>query len=209
MHVLINERSFEEQASNRHHADTLMKDLIYVVKGLKSIQGKDPIHTSRMLWQAELLPGYNVHQWLKNIRQSRKEEGRKDLVRWLYMLVTKEPFIETILDQELVYHECRFQGQDVSSSSLAGAAFYGGILTSLQHSENFNDSCLKVEYREDEGTFEELEIHNAYNPDTVGNFVKGIQQTLSCEVSSWETFWNQKEQLFPNLSFCSCVYEQL
>ncbi len=210
MHVLLNEYSFEGQAPTRGHADNLIRDLIQVVKGLRTLRGDNPVHTSRMLWQAEVMPGYTVHQWLKDIQQSHKKgDARKDQMRWLYAIVRKEPFIETVLDRGLAYHECWLQKQDVSSSSLAGAAFYGGILASLQDSVLFNQPLVRVEYREDEGALTKVDIHNAFNPATIDTIITHIHEVLASEISSWDELWNQRTWLFSDLTFCACVYEQL
>jgi hypothetical protein len=51
--------------------------------------------------------------------------------------MNKALFIDTILDEELDYHEYYFNHQDVSGSSLAGSVYLKGIVISLQNAPNF------------------------------------------------------------------------
>lgn len=201
MHIFVNELSFQSQTDNAISANRLMDDLVTVIRLLKPIKGTDPILTSMTLWERELSPGFNVNQWLY--------QTRRDQMLWLLALITKGPYIETFLDEELPYHECWFHDNDVSSSSLAGAVFFDGILTSLQESSDFNSETVHLKYREGDDDLRDIERLNVYKPANVTNIVNGIIREILRDVSSWDQLWEQKDVMFPRLSFCDCVRGQL
>ncbi|MDM8524733.1 hypothetical protein QUF80_15300 [Desulfococcaceae bacterium HSG8] len=199
MYLLINELSFQAQASDRNHAHKLMNELVSVIKSLKSFQ-ENPVCTSETLWKRDISLRYNVFQWLN--------ETSKDQMRWFNIVVRKGPYIETLLDEYLDYYECRFHKEDVSSSSLAGAFFFDGILTSLQHSDLYSSEqiCLQCQ---GEGEPEESEIINVFNADQLPDVIEKLSKRIFQNISSWNDLWTQKALLFPYLSFCECVKEQL
>ena len=201
MYVFINERSFQAQADNAISANRLMNDLVTVIRALKPIQGTDPILTSMTLWQRELSQGFNVNQWLYQTNRNQK--------LLLIALITKGPYVETILDAELTYHECWFHGEDVSSSSLAGAVFFDGILTSLQDSSDFNSETVHLKYREGDDDFKYVERINVHEPAKVSDIIDRIIREILQDVSSWDQLWERKDVMFSRLSFCDCVRGQL
>lgn len=200
MHLLINELSFIAQAHDREHAGELMEDLIEVIRLLKPIQGEAPICTSNLLWQKEIYQGLSVYQWMNEMKQAKRV--------WFMKVVRNGPHIETLLDE--YYHECWFQDEEVTSTSLAGAACFEGILTSLQHCARFNTEKIHLRYREDKKEeFIEVTIPNACNSENTKTIVEEIINTDLSEVSSWNEFWERKNIFFPCLSFCDCVQKQL
>ncbi|MFN6034613.1 MAG: hypothetical protein ACK48B_11340, partial [Dolichospermum sp.] len=56
--------------------------------------------------------------------------------------------------------KCNYQKQDVSSSSLAGAAKLPGILISLQNNPNFIQENIEVEFQEGTSSLENRSIKN-------------------------------------------------
>jgi len=203
MYILINELSFQAQAHNDQHANNIITNILYIIRLLGSIQGNDPIRTSETLWEREIIKGCSINDWLN------KGILNRDQRVWFTAIVRKGPFIENILNENLDYHECWFQGDDVSSTSLAGASFYDGLLTSLQECTRFNSERILLEYREGEGNFIECEILNFINPETAGDLIRQINQEILDGISSWDHFWSQRTLLFPNLLFCECVKDQL
>ena len=200
MYLLVNELSFQGQANELIDSHKLMNDLISVIRSLRPVCGTDPIRTSMKLWEKELFRGYNVNRWLNDINH--------DQMLWFKAIVRKGPYIETILDEELDYHECRFHGDDVSSTSLAGAIFLDGILSSLQDADRFGLERIFLEYREGEVPFTKFEVLNIYDPRSVKNFIKEFSIEVLEHVSSWNELWERRSELFSELTFCDCVRDQ-
>ena len=201
MYLLVNELSFQGQANELIDSHKLMNDLISVIRSLRPVCGTDPIRTSMTLWEKELFRGCNVNRWLNDTNH--------DQMLWFKAIVRKGPYIETILDEELDYHECRFHGDDVSSTSLAGAVFLGGILSSLQNADRFDLERISLEYRKGEVPFTKFEVLNIYDPRSVKNFIKEFSIEVLEHVSSWNELWKRRAELFSELTFCDCVRDQL
>lgn len=200
MYLFVNELSFQAQASDYDHAHRLMDELVSVIRSLKILQKGDPVCTSQTLWEKNIAPKYDVSQWLKDIS--------KDKMRWFRAVVRKGPHVETLLDEYLEYHKCRFHGEDVSSSSLAGVFFFDGILTSLQNSDRYDSERICLECQ-GEGGAEASEVVNVFNSKQVHGVIEYLTKTIFQTISSWNDLWEEKAVLFPALSFCQCVKEQL
>ncbi len=201
MYVFVNELSVESQAKDRTDAQRLMKDLMSIIESLKSLQGEDPIRTSGTLWAKELFHDYTVQQWLNELNEPQ--------MRWFKKVVRNGPYIETLLDKEVEYHECWYHGDDVSSTSIAGAVFFEGIVTSLQDSNRFAFKHLPLRYREGDQAFTAVDLFNVYDPNSVEAIIQEILETFRTDIVSWEDFWDRKGTLFPKLTFCECVKRQL
>lgn len=200
MHMFINELSFAAQAENRDDADDLMTNIFRVIEELKPVMGDDPVSTSSKLWKKKLSPGLTVYKWMNTVKKDRK--------RWFMIAVSKGPHVETLLDEYVAYHECRFEDEDATSSSLAGAACFNGLLSSLQKNARFDKTVLHVKYREDAGEFRNIDIPNAFDSGSASLILKNIRDTMP-GITSWSDFWENRRILFPNLVFCECVEKQL
>ncbi len=99
-------------------------------------------------------------QWLKQKVISSSQEDKEKSRIWLIKLMNKGLFIDIISDGELDYHECSFNHQDVSGSSLAGSVYLKGIVISLQNAPNFASDYIQLKYSEDSKLHEEVEILN-------------------------------------------------
>lgn len=201
MHVLVNELSFERQADDVQGARRLVNDLVTVIRNLSHLRESDPIVSSQTLWDRQVCEGYTVHHLLNDI-------GRDQMI-WFKHLVRKGPYIESILDNSLAYHECLFGQEDVTSTSLAGAIFLEGTLSSLQDTDRFSSEHISLKYREGDLPFNDYSVWNAFDPGNIDQLVRKISTDIIENLSSWNDFWERRSALFPELSFCECVKEQL
>lgn len=201
MYIFINELSFEMQAQNCHLAHELMKELLEIIRQLKPIRYGDPLCSSNTLWSQTIAPQYTVQEWLMNTQKNHSI--------WFWELIRKGPYVETLLNQELPYHECHYQNTDVTLTSLAGAVFYEGVVTSLQQSPNFGQRCLALQYREGEDDFADRKIENLTHSSMVLPFLQRAQSILLEGISSWNDLWINRQVLFPQLVFCDGVRRQL
>lgn len=198
MYIFLNELSFCGQAKDRY---SLMRNVQKVLNNLKPLIGDDPIGTSQDLWQREIAPGYTVRQYIYDSEVTQAE-------RLLFQtIVTKGPYVERLLDESVNYHECRLQKQDdVTSSSVAAACCFDGMLASLLHAPRFEEETVIVLYRENDDELKEFEVPNQFDPQRVETFVQNL---LKQNIRSWENFWKRRTKLFPNIVFCEEVKEQL
>ncbi len=201
MYVFVNELSFQAQATSIVGANRLIKDLISVITSVKPLQNSDPVCASMTLWEKEISSGLSINQFLGQIH--------RDQALLLKILLRHGPYSEVLIDTELSYHECWLDQQDVSSSSLAAATFYDGILVSLQGSNEFDVDLVHLTYREEEEEYQNVEITNFYDAINVTLKVENIVGDILKDISSWDQLWEQKGTYFPKLMFCDCVEQQL
>jgi len=155
VHVLINELSFIGQANTIHEVSPLMRAMMQVMRALEPLRGSDPIFTHRDFFSRQLSPNYTVHEWARA-----KSAVDKDIRLVFIKLATQGPFIDKVLDKELEYVECLFNRQDVSTSSIAGAAYLTGILVSLKIAPEFLAEHIQVKFSLDGKLYQDIEIIN-------------------------------------------------
>jgi hypothetical protein len=139
MHVLINERSFVGQATS-HNAQTLMQQLAETLDTLDPCLCGDRRMVHSTLASQPLIDTQTLYDWLFNQRSPRLQA----LKVFLMVGLRKGPFIDTIMAS--VSHLCDYNDEDVSSSSLAGAAHFHGALVSLDQSPAFASDPLIVQF---------------------------------------------------------------
>ena len=157
MQFLINELSFIGQAANDYETDELMKNIFEIIKQISVIQNGDPIQTHSSFASQKLSTNLTVHEWILTTIKSKKSEQQK-IAMILMILLSKGPFID--LQDLLNDCKCNYQKQDVSSSSLAGAAKLQGILISLQNNSDFIQENIEVEFQEGTSSLENRSIKN-------------------------------------------------
>lgn len=145
MHFLINELSFIGQASNNYEADELMKHILEILEEISILQNGDPIQTHSSFATQKISSELTVNQWIFIHLKSKKTTQQK-ITTLLLQILSKDPHI----DQKDIIDNCQcfYQKQDVSSSSLAGAAKLQGILISLQNDPDFIHENIEVEFQE-------------------------------------------------------------
>lgn len=157
MQFLINELSFVGQAKNYYEAYELLKELYNIIKEIKPIQKSHPIQTHSSFSTQKILSNLSINDWLYSSIKSTKENERT-LAMFFIQILTKGPFID--LQGLLESCECYFNENNVTSSSLTGAAKIKGILLSLQKSSDFVKETIKVEFRESEKSTKTVTIKN-------------------------------------------------
>jgi hypothetical protein len=157
MHFLINELSFVAQADNDYEADKLMKNIFNIIKEISVLQNGDPIQIHSSFASQKLSSELTVQAWFFKSQNSRRPELQK-ITSILLRLLSKGPFVD---EQDLLNDcKCHYYNQDVSLSSLAGAAKLQGILISLQNNPDFIHENIEVKFQEDINAIETRRIKN-------------------------------------------------
>ncbi|BAZ47562.1 hypothetical protein NIES4103_01630 [Nostoc sp. NIES-4103] len=159
MHFLINELSFIVQAKDKYEADTLMGMLVKIIEELEPIRGKDRIQVHSSFSSCKLSIDFTVKDWVYEKLCSANRRDAKLFVE----IMTKGPFIDRTLDHTLVYHECHLNNQDVTGSSLAGAAYLKGTVISLEDAPEFSSEHLQVRYSQDGEIYQNSLIPNLFH----------------------------------------------
>ena len=199
--IFLNELSFISQAADYQDCYKLMQKVRKILINLKPLSRT--IYISENLASCEIIHGYNVKSYTSDSRINQIER------QLFHILLTNNdaPYVENLLDSKLPYHECYLKKtmREVTSTSVAGAACFDGLLVSLQRTNDFQDDCIPVSYREDEREKVEKEILNLFDLQKTSIFVKEI---IEKEISTFNDMWNKRKDLFPSLVFCDEVKSQ-
>jgi hypothetical protein len=130
--------------------------MVDVIRTLEPIRRDDPISTHSSLHSREIAKNIQVFDWARP--DTTIDRVERDTRRLFIILATKGPFIDKLLDQSLDYHECYFQETNVTSSSLAGAAYFSGVLVNLQNAADFAHEHIQVRFSEDGTVYQDIEI---------------------------------------------------
>ncbi len=154
MIFFINELSFQSQAKHRENASGYMRHLAKTMKEIKPLRGDKPVRSHSQLHQMLIAPNWSVYEWLVHERDS--------VLRQLFLVTTKGPFVDSMLDEALDFHECRCGEQDVSGYSIAVASHFGGCLLSLREAKTngYDQPYILAKFRRDGGVFQEVKIPN-------------------------------------------------
>lgn len=157
MKFFINELSFQRQAENQYEADQLIEELYKIIEAVQPMQGNYPLQTHSSLSYQLISSSLTLNQWLFHKLKS-SDSREKKLSEILLIFLKKGPFIDTqgLLDN----CQCYFNSQDVSSSSLTGAANDDGILISLKKAINFESESISVRFRKNQEDFQDIDIKN-------------------------------------------------
>lgn len=192
MHFLINELSFIAQASTKYDADGLMAMVVNIVSELEPLQGDHPIQVHRSFASRQLSTDLSVKQW---VYQKLKSPKDKQLGSLFVRLMSQGPFIDRTLNESLDYHECKFNNQDVSESSLAGSAYLKGTLISLKNAPEFVDDCLQVKFSTDGLLYEDVEIHNLTDVSQSKNLRPRYIPSPKHAVGGWGTLMDLSDEV--------------
>jgi len=158
MHIMINELSFTGQIQNRDDIPELIGSIVNILRGLAPIRHDDPVCGHSDLYSRELSSGYTVDEWLRSIFS--KGGKFRDKMREFLITTKKGPFTDVMLDKALEYHEALFDDKDISSSSVAGAAYFKGTLVSLKNSAGFEQDPICVSFSAEGKPYEDMEVQN-------------------------------------------------
>lgn len=184
MHILINERSFISQANTSEEISKLISILLEVIRELQPIKGTNQIHVHSNFLNYNLSPTYTVNRWFKTHFPN---DDSKRFFRLLLTLGSKGPYIDRLLDQKLSYHDCIFKQINVTSSSLAGAAYLEGTLVSLQNAPDFIEQTLTVQFSIDGKDYQDKHLPNLTTPDQIWTVRPKYVPTAKHAKGGWGT----------------------
>jgi hypothetical protein len=188
MHILINELSFIAQAKNVYEAADLMRTIVEILRELRPLQGSDLIYTHRTFSNGELSPKHTVHEWARTTTD-------RDTRRLFLVLAARGPFIDKVLDDLLEYHECHFNQKDVSTSSVAGAAYFKGALVSLQECAEFSSERIPVKFSTDGEFYEEIELPNLTEVEQVRQLRRQYAPSPKHQIGGWGTLMELEDDV--------------
>ncbi|ALB39832.1 MULTISPECIES: hypothetical protein [Nostocales] len=140
-----------------------MKVLFEILSEIEPVRNQKPIFTHSSFSERPISPAFTIRDWLYLKSKSSQGEDQEISRILLIKLMNNGLHIDEILDAEVAYHECHFNHQDVSGSSLAGSVYLKGILISLENAPDFICEYIHLKCSEDGKLYKEVDILNLTN----------------------------------------------
>ena len=188
----LNELSCAAQAPDWISARKLMDNAVAVLlRAFRTSVCTEAIAHSELLTQP-ISQDLTVRDWaVGNLGGDR--DGRV----FLLTVLTKGRHVDAMLDEILDFHECRYDGQDVTESSLAGAAYWGVKLVSLRRVVRFDTTPVVVSFSEDGATFADRDIDNLRDVADLAIFGRRYVPSRKHE---WPKAWGTPMDLKPEIA---------
>lgn len=107
-------------------------------------------------------------------------------------MIRQGPFIDT--QGFLEGYRCYFNNQDISSSSVAGAAYLKGILISLQNAPEFIDEYINIQFGVNEQDLQEINIDNLTTLEQARKLCPRYKSIPKHEQGGWGTLMDLKDE---------------
>jgi hypothetical protein len=205
--LCLNELSLGAQV-DRSVVDSAMGELIDLLRAVRGLRSDMSVVSAVPLKDVELGAGYFVQQWIG--------ADRRNHDRWLYIrdIQNRAPFSTVLASQDPYLVEYRFADQ--VAEGLGAAHQSSGLAISLGVDELWEGTSLKLDRlvigETDDGFEEEQDevvVHHASRKAHVDVQAEWIERLQADEVSSGSDIWDQRGDLFPDLTFLPRVEDQL
>jgi hypothetical protein len=207
LEMVLNELSLRSPANDMQTARRWMGDFVDTVRQATKSGVKRVIRTEYNLRSTMLSyeNGYTVGSWLK-------DNEVDQVVRTFFLgLVTPEPFLKDILDEEIRsnFDLSQFFYLEEEARGL-GVAFLCNVLAlSIRSDPRWNSSLLELKFVHFDGggevIDESVEVTHASHKDHVLEHAEWIKGRINKDIRDGSDLWEHREELFPSLLFCESV----
>ncbi len=211
LEMIFNELSLFPPASIRQIARQWMANLVDVIRIAIDEYGVDDIlRIHSKLYDIPLSSdGYQLFDWLG--------DNQIDLEtrQLLQSLISKVPFTDDLQDPQLEHDLLltEFYYQEIKTLNLGLAYLLGALAISVNSQLNWQHHkiSLKALKLEDDGNFSSaiIDITHASQIEHIQQHTHWITERLKEDVRDGKDLWQRRDRLFPNLTFCRNVKEQL
>ncbi len=204
--MVLNELSLQT-AANIHTARGWMEAFIQAIGAANCRRVSRVIRTKSDIFDITLAEDYPLRRWLND------QGVDLEMRRYIRVLTTKAPFWEDLPDlyDNVLVHEFTFDGRD--AQGLGVAYLLGSLAISLPSEESWNSALLilNAKWISEDDQLEEktVEVIHASRPSHVAEHAQWISERLRGDVQDGPDLWNRRAELFPSLTFCEVVSDQI
>ncbi len=207
--IVLNELSIETPAPNTSIARQWMSNLMQIVRSINAeTKSRATLITQYDFHLTLLASDYTLRRWLNDIDVDKEER------RFIRSLSTKAPFSEVAPDSDEVQllennrgsYEFRYQGK--TALGLGVAYLLDIISVSLLSEICWDCSYVDLDVISIDEDDKKIKIVHASRKEHLQNHIDWIKNRIHSNIDG-RALWNQKDDLFPNLQFCSSVKNQL
>lgn len=201
--MILNELSMHGNALGREQMKQVLSRFLEVCHRISLEKGDQDFYYAEELFLNELVPGYTIHNWLKDPQVPKREQDflRKMMNR--RQLIDKKQFLESELCIDL-----KEGGRESATGCLAAyetGEYVVSLCTELQWKK---ESINGIYYTIEEGE-QEVEVGNCSSLNHISQLLIEEKKKTIRMVSSGLELWEKRESIYPHLIFCECVRKQL
>jgi len=207
--IVLNELSLETPAPDQLVARQWMSNLVQTVRAINAQTKSQSILRSQYDFYSTLLASdYSLRQWLNDNNVDREER------RFIKSLATKSPFSEDILNPAKIHSienniaSCEFYYQGKLAIGLGIAYLLDTISVSVNSAAFWNCSYLDLDIISIDEDDKKITIVHASRKEHLQDHIDWFDNRIHSNIDG-KALWNQKDNLFPNLHFCSSVENQI
>lgn len=211
--LVLNELSLLPLAENKQLARQHVQQFLRTVSAAKKLRTNNFVRCPENIHRKFLADGYSIGDWLKDT------EVDQVLRSSLRSLVTiKSPYWRDDLDleQKVISRLFEFNNQE-GATGLGVTALLNGLAVSFLSDELWNQTQFDVkiitEIQDDDGesltTEEIIPVRHISQPNHLANHQDWVKQRLTIMPETGQILWENRQQWFPNLEFCSDTKPQI
>jgi hypothetical protein len=207
LEMVLNELSFQMPAHNIQTAQQRMSELIATAREAAEQGIKPIIRTHSNFYASILANNYSLSDWLADHSTDRDE------LRFL-LTVAKTPFLTDIQNSEIenqnILSDFNYKGQNCEGLGIAYLLESLALSIKSETCWDSNSIVLEATWLEDEDlNSDTVTVFHASSKEHILGHIAWIQQRLRTSVSDGIQLWQRREELFPSLSFCENVRQQM
>jgi hypothetical protein len=207
LEMVFNELSLRIPAENIPTAKQRMSQLIETARSAGELGVSPIIRTHSEFYAGVLANNYSLYDWLRD------SSVDKDEIRFIVRTV-KTPFLTELQNPDIEDRNTLsdFYCEGVTCNGLGIAYLLESLALSLKSEPYWESNIITLEttwLEDDNLTSDTVTVFHASSKEHVQGHISWIQERLKTGVSDGLDLWNRREELFPSLSFCENVCEQL
>lgn len=206
--LFLNELSYGSAASP-NEADKAMSDFVELLQTARKLRTDLALISQTALNSIELAEGYYISQWISAARMNR------DRWRFIRTIQNSAPFNSVFSDDALDDIECKCDGR--TAEGIAAAVLLDGIAVSLRLNATWDRPWLAVDQlilEEDESGELEIredivDVRHASTSAHIAIHENWIREAGKDRLNTGGEIWDNREELFPSLTFLPSVEGEL
>jgi hypothetical protein len=207
LEMVLNELSLRSAANDIKMAKQRMSELILTAREAAELGVKPIIRTHQEFYNTVLADNYSLSNWLVD-----KTVNRDD-IRFI-LTAAKTPYLADIQDSDIenknILSDFLYEGE--KSEGLGIAYLLESLALSINSDQKWELNSILLEYswlEDDNLNLDTVTVTHASTVKNVKENLSWIQERLKTGVRDGCNLWQRKKDLFPSLSFCESVGQQI
>jgi|CXWL01.1.fsa_nt_gi hypothetical protein len=204
--MVFNDLSLATPAATMDLARDWMKGFVNTLRDATQRGVSRTLRVPANFYQQPLSFGYTWRDWQKDANVEREQR------QYLQSLATKAPFLQDLPELETRQWQYEFQYAQRLAEGLGMAYLMTGLAVSLLSNSEWNKPDIELTVTEilvDSLETRREIVRHAGRSQHIENHRTWLEQMMRANVESGAVLWNMRAELFPRLTFCDAVEDQM